>query len=182
MLDVDDQLPGSVVAVAKQLHVTALDYVDEVAGIAHLEQRLVGLQVYGERLGTVRPPAGRRVRQRRRPAGLSFIMGRDDHKSPGGGDRADQPQHALDLDVIQVGGRLVGDDQRWIEGQRRAMATRCCWPPGQLGRPMCNAIAQIDLIEQHLRAGAGLGPVNPAIRSGTITLPRADRLGSRLNA
>ena len=65
------------------------------------------------------------IGQRQNPA----VVGRDDHHPVTGREFADQPQHLLDLDEVQVRGRLVGEDQaadraRSPARPRRAAAAR----------------------------------------------------------
>ena len=76
------------------------------------------------------------IGQRQNPA----VVGRDDHHPVSRGELADQPQHLLDLDEVEVRGRLVGEDQRRIERDRPRdrdtlllTAAEITWP---VGRPV----------------------------------------------
>ena len=46
--------------------------------------------------------------------------------------------------AVQIAGRLVRQNQDGSLTSARATATRCFWPPGQLGRRMSRAIHEPD--------------------------------------
>ena len=56
----------------------------------------------------------------------AVVVGGDGHDPAFGRQFGDQMEDAFDLDVVEVSRRLVGQDERRIQGQGRAMATRCC--------------------------------------------------------
>ena len=45
------------------------------------------------------------------------VVGRHEHHPSPIGEAADEPQNALDLDVVQVSGRFVGENQLRIQGE-----------------------------------------------------------------
>ena len=47
-----------------------------------------------------------------------MVVGRDHDHPFLRRDLADQAQHFLDLDEVEVGSRLVGEEQRRVEGER----------------------------------------------------------------
>ena len=53
-------------------------------------------------------------------------MRRDDDDAARLREVAEEPEHAVNLDVVEVCGGLVGEHERRIVRERRAMATRCC--------------------------------------------------------
>ena len=77
-------------------------------------------------------------------------MRRHDDDAAGLGEVTEEPQHALDLDVVEVRGRFVGDDQWRVErdgaGDRHALllASR------QVTGPVVHPVAEVDLLEQRL--------------------------------
>ncbi len=86
----------------------------------------------------------------------ALVVRRDDDDAAGLGEVAEEAQHALDLDVVEVRGRFVGDDQWRVErdgaGDRHALllASR------QVTGPVVHPVAEVDLLEQLLRLAACL--------------------------
>jgi hypothetical protein len=104
-------------SLADELDVAVLDGVDEVAAIALLEDDLARLIL--EALGRPRLPQHGLTRVHH-PVGhgkQALVVGGDHHDPAGLGEIPEQAEHALDLDVVQVRGRLIRQDQRRVMGQ-----------------------------------------------------------------
>ena len=98
-------------------------------------------------------------------------------------ERADQPQHLLHLDEVEVRGRLVGQDQQRIQRDRASDRDALLLPAAQVARSVFHSFRKIDARQQFLGAlDATSARDIPAARSGTITFSSAVRLGTRLNA
>ena len=88
--------------------------------------------------------------------------------------------------VILGSRALVGSSKRIARGsiaRARAIATRCCWPPGELPGAGVELVEQADPVEEPpgplLGLGAGRGPrtwIGPS-----VTFSRTVRCGNRLN-
>ena len=75
-------------------------------------------------------------------------MGRDDHHPVAGGEFADQPQHLLDLDEVQVRGGLVGQYQGRIERDRARDRDPLLLPAAEIARPVDHPLLQADPRQQ----------------------------------
>ena len=82
------------------------------------------------------------------------VRGHDDDTT-GTGEPAHDPEHGLDLDVVEVRGGLVGEDQRWVEAERPRDGDALLLPAGQVTGVVMRALRQADLLEQLGSAGAG---------------------------
>ena len=71
-------------------------------------------------------------------------MRRDDDDAARRRERAQQPDHAVDLHVIERRGRLVRDDQRWIERERAGDRHALLLAARELARPVVHAILEAD--------------------------------------
>ena len=60
----------------------------------------------------------------------AIVVRRDDHDRPGVAELAQQLQHPFDLDLVEVRGRLVGEQQRRVEARARGRSR-----PVAAGRP-----------------------------------------------
>ena len=113
----------------------------------------------------------------------SVVVGGDDDDATGTASPRTSPEHALDLDVVEVRGGLVGEDQRRVEAERPRDGDALLLPAGQVTGVVMHALRQADLLEQLGRARRGLRfDGTPAAVIGTITFSIALRLGTRLNA
>ena len=106
----------------------------------------------------------------------------DDDEPPVVGELANQLQHALDLDVVEMRGRLVGKDHRRVVGERPGdghppAAARPTYRPdgasaGAQGRRSKSSVARVLDARRPIRSA----------RIGTITFSSALSDGTRLNA
>ena len=71
-------------------------------------------------------------------------MGRDDDDAAGGRELAQQPDHAVDLHVVERRGRLVGHDERRIERERAGDRHPLLLPARELARPVVHPILEPD--------------------------------------
>ena len=92
----------------------------------------------------------RAVRERHHP----LVVGRHDDHPARVGDLAQQPQHALDLYVVEVGRGLVRKQQRRVERQRARDRDALLLAAGQLAGPVQAAPAEAHLGQQLLGAPA----------------------------
>ena len=130
-------------------------------------------------VGEVRHQLDDAVGQRQHPG----VVGGDDHHPVPGGQFADEPQHLLDLNVVEVGGRLVGEDQRRVECDRPRDRHPLLLTAAEVTGPVVHPLRQPDPGQQLLGPLAGLAARHPAPpAAGTITFSSAVRLGTRLNA
>ena len=81
------------------------------------------------------------------------------------GQLAQQPQHLLDLDVVEVRGRLVGEEQRRVERERPRDRDPLLLTARQVAGTVVHAVAETDLLEQLGRARAPLRPRAPSPRA-----------------
>ena len=63
------------------------------------------------------------------------------------------PQHALDLDVVEVRGGLVGQDQRRIEAERTRDGDTLLLSARHVAGVVMETLAEADLLEQLDRSG-----------------------------
>ncbi len=85
-----------------------------------------------------------RSARRQNPA----VVGRHDHHPVAGGEFADEPQYLLDLDEVQVRGRLVGQDQRRIERDRARNRHSLLLTAAEITRPVRYPLLQADARKQ----------------------------------
>ena len=78
-----------------------------------------------------------------------------DDDPTGTGEPAHDAQHGLDLDVVEVRGGLVGEDQRGVEAERTGDGDALLLPARQVAGMVVRALRQADLLEQLDGAGAG---------------------------
>ena len=101
---------------------------------------------------------------------------------PGPGRLAQEPEHALHLELVEVRGRLVGEEQRRIEAQRARDRDALLLAAGEVGRAVLQPFAQSPSVSSTSRARARPArPDSPAFHAATATLSSALRLGMRLN-
>ena len=86
------------------------------------------------------------------------VMGGDhDHPFPGR-QFADQPQHFLDLDVVQVCGRLIGDQEGRVEGDGPGDRHPLLLTAAEISGPVRHPIGQADPGQQFGGPFAGFMP------------------------
>ena len=85
-----------------------------------------------------------------------MVVGRDHDHPFARGELADEAQHRLDLDEVEVRGRFVGEHQRRIERDRARDGDALLLAAAQVARPVRHAVLQADLGEQ--LGGAFLRP------------------------
>jgi hypothetical protein len=73
-------------------------------------------------------------------------MGGHDHDPARLGQRPQQLEHPLDLDVVQVGGGLVGQDQRRVVGQGPGDGHPLLLAAGQVAGTVAEPVAQPDAL------------------------------------
>ena len=97
------------------------------------------------------------VGQRKHPG----VVGGHHHHPFAGREVADQREHLLDLDVVQVCGRFIGDQQRWVQcdgpGDRNPLLLSAAEITGPVRHPVCQA----DAGQQFLGPFVGLLLRNP---------------------
>ena len=96
------------------------------------------------------------VGQRKHPG----VVGGDDDEAFPGCEFADQPQHLFDLNEVQVRGRLVGQDQRRIEGDRAGDGDALLLSAAEVTGTVPHPVLQADPLQQFLGALAGLAAVH----------------------
>jgi hypothetical protein len=77
---------------------------------------------------------------------------RDDDDPAALGERAQQLEHGLDLDVVEVRGRLVRQQQRRVQRERACDRDPLLLPAGQVVGPMRAAIGQARLLQERFGA------------------------------
>ena len=82
-------------------------------------------------------------------------MGGDDHEVPAVPELAQPPDDLLDLHVVEVSGRFVGEHYGRVEPERARDRDTLLLTAGQVARAMVVAVAQSHLVEQLLRASSG---------------------------
>ena len=65
-------------------------------------------------------------------------------------ERADQPQHLLHLDEVEVRGRLVRQDQRGFERDCASDRDALLLPAAQIARSVFHSLRKIDARQQFL--------------------------------
>ena len=71
-------------------------------------------------------------------------MGGDDDHAVAGRQTADQPEHLLDLEVVQMCGRFVRQDQRGIERDRARHGYPLLLPAAEITWTMGHPVLQTD--------------------------------------
>ena len=84
-------------------------------------------------------------------------MGGHDHDRPGEASSPDQPEDALDLDVVEVGGRLVGEQQRRVVGQGPRDRDPLLLAAGHGARAVTHPLGEADRSSRSGARGTGLG-------------------------
>ena len=96
------------------------------------------------------------VRQLAHPV---VVRGHDDD-APGAGQVPQQAQDGLDLNVVEMGGGLVGEDQGRVVYQCPCDRYSLLLPAGQLRGPVVPSLTEADPLEQFGRPLPGLCPRN----------------------
>src|SRR5215204_5713591 len=146
---------------ADDLDLAVLDRVDEVAAVALLEDHLARLV----RQALRRPRLPRHgLAQVQHPVGQgeqAFVVGGHYHDPAGLGQLPEQPQHSLDLDVVQVRGRLIGQDQWRIVGEGAGDGDALLLTARQVAWAVVEALAEPEAVQQLFGAGPGLSGWHP---------------------
>ena len=101
----------------------------------------------------------------------ALVVRGDDDDPAGAGDLAEQREHALDLDVVEVRGRLVGEHERRVVCQRPRDGDALLLSARQVGRAVVETVAEVDPLEQlvgtpaRLRRGCSRPPAAAPRRS-----------------
>ena len=172
-----DELLAARREVAHELDLARLDDVHEVAGIAFAEQHLARRQRDLRRRPGVRDRACAELDDPVGEGQEAVVVGRDDDDPSGLGQLTEEAQHAVDLDVVEVGGRLVGEDERRVVRESTRDRDPLLLTARQVTRPVVHAVGQADVVEQldgpgprftprHLR-GAAAAPRRSRARSGS---------------
>ncbi|CKR25376.1 Uncharacterised protein [Mycobacterium tuberculosis] len=123
-------------------------HVDQVAHRALLEQHLAGLKMYGFRwpicLREIGCQLNDAIGHRQHPA----VVGCDHDHTLAIGQFADQPQHLLHLDEIQVCGRFVSEDQWRIQRNRACHRDSLLLTSAQITGSMIHSFREIDARQQ----------------------------------
>ena len=102
---------------------------------------------------------------------------------PGRRELAQEPQHAVDLDVVEVRGRLVGEEQRRIEREGAGDGDPLLLTTRKIAGPVMHAVLEADLAEHRFGTSACASRARTFADCNAIcTFSRAVRLGIRLNA
>ena len=110
-------------------------------------------------------------------------MRRDDDDTPGLREVAQEPDDAVDLDVVEVGGRFVGEHQRGVVHECPRDRDPLLLATGHAAGLVRDPFGQADLPQQLRRAGAGGAAARcPRHASAASRSPARSRLGTRLNA
>ena len=96
------------------------------------------------------------VGQRKHPG----VVGGDDDEALTGREFADQPQHLLDLNEVQVCGGLVGQDQRRVESDRAGDGDALLLSAAEVAGAVPHPVLQTDPLQQFLGALARLPAVH----------------------
>ena len=78
----------------------------------------------------------------------AVVVGGDDDESAAVGQATEQADDAVDLQVVEVGGGLVGEQDGWVVGQRPGDRHPLLLAAGQVARLVLDAVGQPDLVEQ----------------------------------
>ena len=142
-----------------ELDLALLHLVDEVAGVALAEQHLAGL----ERDPNGRPRGGIDARAQVHHAvgerQEALVVGGHDDDPTGSREGTQRTEDAVDLHVVEVGGGLVGEEQRRVVDERPRDRDALLLAAGQVAGPMPAAIGQAEAIEQLV--GSVPGPPAP---------------------
>ena len=122
------------------------------------------------------------ARRRGRQAGASGGRGLRRRRGVRRGEFADQSQHLLDLDEVEVRGGLVGQEQRRIQGERPGDRDALLLPPLRSPGRCCIRSGRPTSSSSSSARGEHSRPFMPAASSGTMTFSIAVRLASRLKA
>ena len=85
-----------------------------------------------------------------------FVVGGDDHDATRCRELAQQSQHAVDLDVVEVRGGLVGQHERRIVRERTGDGHALLLPARHVGGPVRRALGELHPLEQRVRPLLGL--------------------------
>ena len=89
-------------------------------------------------------------------------MGGHDDDPTGSGERAERSEDPVDLHVVEVGGGLVGEEQRRVVDERPGDGHPLLLPAGQVTGPMRSAVGQAEPVEELV----GPVPAAPAAHAG----------------
>ena len=76
-----------------------------------------------------------------------LVVGCDDHDPAGSREVSQQPDHRVDLHVVEMRRRLVGEDHGRIERQGTRDRDALLLSSGQITRTVVGAIHEVDLCE-----------------------------------
>ncbi len=110
------------------------------------------------------------------------VVGGDDDEPTRVGEGAQQTDDAFDLQVVEVGGRFVGEEHRWIVGEPASDGHALLLTARHVAGKVMRTIREVDGGEQLLGpfARLGLAPLGGAERHRTFS--DALSAGRRLNA
>ncbi len=80
-------------------------------------------------------------------------MRRDDDDAAGLREVAEEAEHAVDLDVVEVGCRLVGEHERWIVRKCPCDRDALLLTARQVGGAVVHPVLEPDLLEERFGAG-----------------------------
>ena len=78
----------------------------------------------------------------------TLVVRGDQHGATAFGETADQTKDSFDLDVVEVCGRLVGENQQRIERKGACDRDPLLLSAAELVRPMCQPILEPDAFQQ----------------------------------
>ena len=142
--DAADVLVGAVVARAQDLDLAGFDDVHEIAGVALGEKHRARLQIDGLGLTGRRVGARRQVHDRVGERDHALVVGGHDHEPAVVGQTADELQNAVDLDVVEVRGGFVGEDDGRVVRECSGDGDALLLTAGKPGRPVVEAMAEVD--------------------------------------
>ena len=165
------------------LDLALLDDVHEVAPVALAEHHIAVASSMRTGSRGVGVGARRQVHDAVGERDQPLVVGGDDDEPAVVGELAEELQHALDLDVVEVRGRLVGEDDRRVVRERTRDRDALLLPARHVAGPVRHAVAEVDALPAVRSARArGRARDTPAARNGTITFSSAFSDGTRLNA
>ena len=100
-----------------------------------------------------------------------LVVGGDDDDPTGLRQPAHQLEHPVDLHEVEVGGGLVGEDQRRVVHQRPGDRHPLLLAAGEVAGEVVDPVGEVDGAEQ--LEGAGLRLLRPSRRLPTAAPPRS---------